>query len=323
MSTKKVFVTREIPDTGITMLRDKGYEVTISEKNEVLSKEELVARLSKTSYDAVLCLLTDMIDGEVFDAAPQAKIFANYAVGFNNVNLDDAKRRGVVVTNTPGVLTDSVAEHTFALIMALTSRIVEGDQFIRAGHYVGWDPLLLLGTDLKGKTLGIVGLGRIGARVAYHARGFDMHVVYYDVARNAEFEKSHGAEFRANLEDVLKESDVISIHVPLMDSTHHLINKERLAIMKKTAYIVNTSRGPVIDEGALVEALKNGVIRGAGLDVFEFEPKLALGLKDLPNVVLTPHIASATDFARSEMSRIAAENVIAFLEGKIPPNAVQ
>lgn len=320
--SKKVFVTRKIPAPAEEMLRGKGYEVTVSEKDGVLTREELGAALGKAPYDGVLCLLTDKINAEVFDASPSAKIFANYAVGFDNVDLVEAKKRGITITNTPGVLTDSVAEHTFGLLLALSCRIVEGDSYIRAGKYHGWEPELLLGLDLKGMTLGLVGAGRIGSRVAKHAAGFDMNVIYYDVVRNESFEKETGAKFFPVLEDVLKTADVVSIHVPLLPTTHHLINAERLALMKPTAFLLNTSRGAVVDENALVAALQKKIIRGAGLDVFEFEPKLAEGLAALPNVVLTPHIASATEHARSEMARIAAENLIAFFDGQKSPNAV-
>ena len=304
-------------------MKSKGFEVDVSPKDGVLSKEELIAALRAKPYDAVLCLLTDKIDAEVFDAAPSAKIFANYAVGFNNIDLDAAKARGVTVSNTPDVLTETVAEHTVALLLALASRIVEGDTFTRAGKYVGWDPLLLLGTDLSHKTLGILGAGRIGARVAHHlSRGFDMNVIYYDVKRNEQLEQEYRASYRATPEEVLKEADAVTVHVPLLPATTHLLNKERLAMMKPSAYLVNTSRGPVIDEAALVEALKNGVIKGAALDVFENEPALAPGLAELPNVILTPHIASATEETREKMGDIAAKNIISFFETGTAPNAV-
>lgn len=306
------------------MLQGKGYELDINPKDRPLKEKELISSLKKKDYDAVLCLLTDQIDAKIFDSVPTAKIFANYAVGFNNINVDEAKKRGVMITNTPGALTDTVAEHTIALILSLTCRIVEGDTFTRKGKFKGWAPMHLLGMDLKGKTLGILGAGRIGSRVAHHVKsGFEMNVIYFDVKRNEEFEKEHSAKYFGTADEVLKEADVVSIHVPLLDSTRHLINKERLAMMKKTAYLVNTSRGPVIDEQALVEALKNGTIRGAALDVFENEPKLAKGLAKLENVVITPHIASATEKARDEMAVLAATNIIAFFEGRTPPNVVK
>jgi glyoxylate reductase len=320
---KKIFVTRNIPDKGLNMLRSKGYEVDVSPKDRPLEKKELIKFLNKKPYDAVLCLLTDTIDKEIFVSCPTAKIFANYAVGFNNINLDDAKSAGVMITNTPGGLTDTVAEHTFGLILALTSRIVEGDNYMKKGKYNGWDPMLLLGTDLENKVLGILGTGHIGSRVARIAKGFGMKVAYYDVKRNEQLESECDAQFNDNVEGVLRIADIVSLHVPLLDSTKHLINAERLKLMKPTAYLVNTARGPVIDEVALVDALKNGTIRGAGLDVFENEPKLAKGLTKLSNVVLTPHIASATDSTRQEMSFMAANNLIEFLEGRVPPNAVK
>jgi glyoxylate reductase len=319
----KVYVTRAIPEAGLKLLQNEGHEVTVSEKDGVLSKDELVSALKGEEYDAVLCLLTDTIDADVFEAAPNAKIFANYAVGYNNIDTDEAKKRGVVITNTPGVLTETVAEHTFALLMTITKRVVEADSFTRAGKYEGWAPMLLLGTDLKGKTLGILGAGRIGQRVAHHAiRGFDMNVCYYDVARNEEFEKEYGAEFQPTVENVLEIADIVTVHVPLLDSTKHLINAERLALMKNTAYLINSSRGPVIDESALVEALKNKTITGAALDVYEDEPALATGLVELSNVVITPHIASATKETRSKMSEIAAENIVAYLKGEEPPQKI-
>lgn len=306
------------------MLREAGHEVQASGKDGVLTKEELITALRAKEYDAVLCLLTDTIDGEVFDAAPKAKIFANFAVGFNNIDLAAAKARGITITNTPDVLTDSVAELTFTLLLAIAKRLVESDAYMRQGKYTGWEPELLLGSDLKGKTLGLLGAGRIGSRVAYMAaRGLNMKVIYYDVKQNEYIEKETGATFRASVEEVLKEADAVSIHVPLLDSTKHLINKERLAMMKKSAYLINTSRGPVVDEAALVDALKNDVIRGAAIDVFENEPKMAEGLAALPNVIITPHIASATEGTRGAMGELAAQNIIAVLSGKPPVTEVK
>jgi lactate dehydrogenase-like 2-hydroxyacid dehydrogenase len=272
----------------------------------------------------VLCLLTDTIDGEVFDAVPNAKVFANYAVGYNNIDVAEAKKRGITITNTPGALTESVAEHTIALLLSLARRIPESAYFVRKGKFKGWGPELFLGEELQGKTLGILGAGRIGSRVAEIAsKGFGMSVVYYDIKQSPEFEKTTGATFRATPEEVLKEADAVSIHVPLLPSTTHLLNAERLGLMKKTAYLINTSRGPVVDEDALVSALRSNVIRGAALDVFEYEPRLAKGLAKLSNVVITPHTASATKSARDGMARLAAEDLIAFFEGKIPRNIVQ
>ncbi len=318
-----IFITRKIPDTGINMLKEAGHEVEISEKDGVLTKEELLESVSAKSYDAVLSLLTDKIGGEVFDAVPSAKIFANYAVGYGNIDVDAAKERGVTITNTPGVLTDTVAEYALALILAVTKRIPEGDRFTRANKYEGWSPELLLGSDMKGKTLGILGAGRIGSGVAMRAKkAFDMNVIYYDIKPNEILEKEIDCEFKETVDAVLTEADVVTVHVPLLDSTKHLINAERLAMMKPTAYLINTSRGPVIDEVALVEALKNGVIKGAGMDVYEDEPALADGLTELENVTITPHIASATEETRGKMSEMAAQNILDFLAGDTPPNSV-
>lgn len=314
----KIFVTRKIPESGIELLRKEGFDVEVSDFDGVLSREKLLEKVK--GADAILSLLTDKIDGEVMDASDgQLKVIANYAVGYDNLNLEDAKKRNIVLTNTPEVLSETVAEHTFALLLAVAHRIVESDQYFRDGKYVGWAPLLLLGQDVSHKTLGVVGLGRIGSLVAKHAhKGFEMKVLYYDIKRNEDFEKEFNAEFRENVEDILKESDFVSLHVPLLPSTKHLMNEERLKMMKKSAYLINTSRGPIVDENALVKALKEGWIRGAALDVYENEPKPALGLTDLPNAILTPHIASATEETRSKMSELAAKNIIAVLKGEKP-----
>ena len=321
----KIFVTRKIPEAGIVKLKNAGYEVEVNPEDRVLKKEELVGWLRNGNYDAVLALLTDKLDADVFEAAgSQCKIFANMAVGFDNVDLAAAKERDMLIANTPGVLTDTVAEHTFALMLAIAHRISEADRFSRAGKYHGWEPMLLLGNDLSYKTVGILGLGRIGSRVAHHAaRGFNAKIIYYDVKRNEEFEREYNAVFKENPNDLLREADFVSIHVPLLPTTHHLINAERLRMMKPTAYLINTSRGPVVDEHALAEALKNGVIRGAALDVFEKEPAIEPGLLELENVILTPHIASATEETRSKMAELAAENIIAALSGQTPPNMVK
>ncbi len=319
----KVFVTRKVPDIGINILQDAGHEVVVSEKDGVLTREELINALKADSYDAVFCLLTDKIDGEVYDAAPSAKIWANYAVGFGNLDLDDAKERGITVTNTPGVLTDTVAEYAVALMLAVAKRIPEADRFTKELKYQGWAPELLLGADLKGKTLGIVGAGRIGSGVASRAYyGLGMKIIYYDVNPNKQLEKELRATFKANVDDIMKEADVISVHVPLLDSTKHLISRARLQMMKSTAFLINTSRGPVVDENALVELLRDGTVRAAGLDVFEEEPRLAHGLPELSNVVVTPHIASATEETRGKMSEMAATNIKEFLAGNKPPNPV-
>ena len=322
----KVFVTRKIPEAGITKLKNAGYEVEVNPEDRVLSKDELVKQIKQVKPDAVLALLTDKIDAEVLSVAKDSgvRIFANMAVGFDNVDLEAAKKAGIMVANTPGVLTDTVAEHTFALMLAIAHRISEADRFARAGKYHGWEPMMLLGTDLSYKTVGILGLGRIGSRVAHHAaKGFNAHVIYYDVKRNLDFEAEFLAEFRPTVEEVLREADFVSIHVPLLPTTHHLINAERLRMMKPTAYLINTSRGPVIDEKALALILSKGWIRGAAIDVFENEPKIEPELLKLDNIILTPHIASATEETRAKMAELAAENIIAALSGKEPPNLVK
>ncbi len=318
----KIYITRKIPELAEKMLREAGHEVDVSPKDAMLTHEELLAALTAKPYEAVLPLLTDKITADVFDAVPTAKIFANYAVGFDNIDLAEAKKRGVYATNTPCDSTSSsVAEHALALMVAAARRIVEADQYVRDGKYVGWAPMIFLTPDLVGRTLGIIGAGRIGSRLAHHASlGFGMKVIYFDVRRNEQFEKEFNAEYKATVEEVLREADYVSLHVNLTPETTHLINAERLKLMKPTAILVNTARGPVVDEAALVEALKNKQIAGAGLDVFEHEPELAPGLAALPNVVLTPHIASATIEVRDDMARIAAQNIIAALSGQVPPN---
>lgn len=318
-----IFVTRKIPDVGLQLLEAAGHEVVVSQKAGVLTKVELLAALAERPYEGMVSLLTDEIDSAVLAAAPQLKIVANYAVGYNNIDVAAATAAGVVVTNTPGVLTDTVAEFTTALILAVAKQIAAGDRFTRAGKYEGWSPELLLGSDLHGKTLGIVGAGRIGAGVAKRmALGFGMTVAYHDIARSEALEAELECTYCETLEALLQTADVVSLHVPLLPQTHHLMNAERLALMKPTAYLVNTSRGPVIDEQALVAALQDKKIKGAGLDVYENEPALAPGLTALENIVLTPHIASGSEETRNRMSELVAENVTALFSGAQPPNIV-
>ncbi len=321
--TNKIFVTRKIPEIGIQMLRDRGYVVDVYSKEKIPSQREIMAFLRKGGYDAALTLLTDKIDARVFDAAPSVKMYANYATGFDNIDLVEAKKRNITITNAPGDRTaEAVAEHTIALMLALAARIVEADEFVRRKKYKGWVPMNFIGMDVFEKTLGLIGAGRIGERVAFYAKGLGMKVFYYDVQRNQKIETDCGAIYCATPEEILRQSDVVSLHVPLMDSTRHLINTDRLRMMKPTAYLINTSRGPVVDEGALESALKSGTIGGAGLDVFEFEPAISSGLRKLQNVILTPHIGSASVRARDQMAEIAAQNIIDFFEGRIPRNVV-
>lgn len=312
-----VYITREFPGDGIARLQ-KHFDVTLNKGGRVLSTGAL-KRAVKDS-DAIVSLLTDTIDAEVMDAAgPQLKLIANYAVGFDNIDLLAAKQRGIFVTNTPGVLTESVAEHTFALLMAVALRIVEADKFVRRNKYKQWEPDLFLGMQLRGKTLGLIGLGRIGAGVARMAQAFDMKTIYYDEIRHKDLEKEFGVEYH-QFETVLKQADVISLHVPLTPKTKHLIGAAELKAMKSNAIIINTARGAVIDEAALVHALATKEIWGAGLDVFEHEPKINHQLQKMNNVVLTPHIGSATAEARDMMSQIVADNCVAVFDTGKPLN---
>ncbi len=325
---QKVFVTRELPGKGIERLKKAGFEVEVYEKDQIIPRPQLLKRVK--GVHAVLSLLTDQIDEKFFAAAgEQLKIVANYAVGFNNIDLAAAKKHGVMVTNTPGkLLTDSVAEHTLALIFALTKRVVEADQFTRAGKYDGWSPTLFLGLMLKGKTLGLIGTGRIGSAVAKRAKAMGMKIVYNDVEKNMRLQKETGAKFLTK-DQLLKQADVISLHVPLLPATFHLMGTKELKRMKRSAYLINTSRGPVVDEKALATALEQKQIAGAALDVFECEPAIDCDLSDthelqkLDNVILTPHIASAALEARVEMADMAVLNVIDALKGKRPKNLVK
>lgn len=321
--TKRIYVTRMIPDIGIKMLKDKGYEVDVYPKDRIGSQKELVRTLKKSPYDAVLSLLTDNINVSVYDAAPTVKIYSNYATGFDNLDLAEAKKRGITITNAPADLTsEAVAEHAIALMLALAARIVEADESVRRGKYKGWAPMNFIGSDILGKTLGLIGAGRIGSRMAYYSKGLGLKILYTDVVRNEQLEKECGAVFCQSIEELLPQVDVVSIHVPLLDSTRHLINEKHLHMMKPTAFLINTSRGPVVDEIALEKVLREKVISAAALDVFEFEPKTVPGLAKLQNVVLTPHIASASIEARNQMAEIAAQNIIDFFEGRTPKYVV-
>ncbi|MDP3771200.1 MAG: D-glycerate dehydrogenase, partial [bacterium] len=283
-----VYVTRRIPDEGLKLLAARSCRVVVSPHDRVLTKEELIAAIREHRPEALLCQLTDRVDGDVLDAGkPSLNVVANYAVGLDNIDLAAAKARGVIVTNTPGVLTDAVAEHAVALMFALARRIPEADQYAKSGRYTGWDPFLFLGTELKGKTLGVIGLGRIGFGVAERCvKGMGMRVLYSDPKTNPDFERELGGKFRS-LDDLLAESDIVSVHVPLLPTTHHLINAERLGRMKPTALLINTSRGPIVDEAALIRALEDGTIAGAGLDVFDEEPlPLEHPFRRLPNTAI-------------------------------------
>jgi len=313
----KVLITRDIPQVGVDLLK-KYCEVDVNTEDIPLSKSEIIDRLR--GKQALCCIGTEIIDDEIISSEPSLKVIANYAVGYDNIDIKAATKRGIMVTNTPGVLTEAVAEMSWCLLLCIARRVIEADSFVRAGKFRGGGPKLFLGVEVKGKTLGIIGAGRIGTEVAKKAKGFDMKILYHDLVKNRELEKMGGK--KVELDYLLKKSDFISIHVPLTDNTKHLIGERELGLMKKTAYLINTSRGAVIDEAALVKALKEEKIAGAALDVYEKEPELTKGLSQLKNVVLTPHIGSATKEARDKMAIIMAENCIAALKGETPPNLV-
>lgn len=319
MNKAKVLVTRRIPQAGLDILNEL-YDVTLNPHDRVMTKEEIIENIG--DKDGLLCLLTDPIDASIMEAGKKLKAIANYAVGFNNIDVVEATKRGLPVSNTPGVLTETTADFAWTLLMCAARRVVEGDKFTREGKYEGWGPMMFLGCDIHGKTLGLIGLGRIGAAVAKRASGFDMNVMYFDEMRLPEEEEKRLGVMFASKDDILKEADFVSLHVPLLPSTKHLIGAKELAMMKKTAILINTARGPVVDEKALVEALKNGIIAGCGLDVFEDEPALAPGLTDCYNAVIPPHVASATVETRTKMSVMAANNLVQMLNGEIPTNIV-
>ncbi len=315
MSRSNVYVTRMIPQETIDTLR-QFHDVEVNPHDRALTRDELLQQVR--GRDAVITLLTDKVDGEVLDAAgPQCKIFANYAVGFNNFDLQAATQRGVIMSNTPGVLDEATATHAWALLLATARRISESERYVRAGQWHGWAPMAFIGQDVDHKTLGIAGLGRIGSKFARKAAAFDMKVIYTNAQREPEFERQFSATF-VDKETLLRESDYLSLHLPLLPETHHYIGAKELALMKPSAILINAARGPLVDEQALVVALRNKVIWGAGLDVFEDEPKLAAGLAELDNVVIVPHIASATIATRLAMGKIATDNVISVLKGEAP-----
>lgn len=318
----KVFVTRQIPGDHLEELKKAGFDVVISDFNRVLNPEELLAGVK--GMDAILSLLTDKIDGDVMDAAgPQLKIISNYAVGFDNVDVEAATKRGIVVTNTPSdEVNEAVAEHTWALILALARRVVEADESVRHGAYKGWEPDIFLGTNLIGKTLGIIGMGRIGSMVARRAMGYKMNVLYNKRTPDPEVEKELGVKY-ATVDEILAQSDFITLHVPLTPDTRHMIGKDAFAKMKKGSYLINTARGPVVDERALVEALSNAQIAGAALDVFDNEPNISPELIANQKVITTPHIASATWEARNKMGEQAVSAIINTLKGIKPQNIVE
>ncbi len=316
----KVYVTRLLPERGLSKIR-QNFDMQVWEEYSPPPKRVIVEKVR--DVDGLVPLLSDPIDAEVFDAAPKLKIVAQMAVGFDNIDIKEATRRGIYVANTPEVLTETTADFAWALLMATARRVVEADRYVRTGQWkVGWHPSMILGRDVHGATLGIVGAGRIGAALARRAKGFDMKILYYDVVPRPDMEKGSSAK-RVDLDALFRESDFVSVHVPLTKETYHLVDARKLSLMKKTAYLVNNSRGPTVDEKALYEALREGRIAGAGLDVFEQEPTPTSNpLLKLENVVVAPHISSASYETRSKMAEMAADNLTAFFDGRRPPNLV-
>jgi len=317
----KILVTRKIPGDHLDRLGQAGHEVEVSQFSRALTAEELLEKVK--GVEGLLSLLTDRIDGDLMDAAgPQLKIISNYAVGFDNIDVKAATDRQIVVANTPcDEVNEAVAELTWALMLSISRRIVEADEATRRGGYKGWEPDIFLGTDLIGKTLGIVGLGRIGSMVARRAKGYNMTVLYNKRSPDPEAESELGVEF-CSLDELLAKSDFVSLHVPLTDETRHMMNKDNFAKMKQGSYLINTARGAIVDEHDLVEALKSGHLSGAGLDVYDNEPNIDPELLVMPNTITTPHIASATYAARNKMGTLAVEALIDGFSGKKPLNLV-
>ncbi len=317
----KVYISRKLEKSWFSEVY-KNCSVKMHAKSMPPARAEFFRESKKV--DGVISSLTEKVDAEFFKSNPNVKIVANYAVGYDNIDIISAKKAGVFVSNTPGEYSGAVAEHAMALILNVARRVLESDKFIRQGKYKAWDAMLFLGNDIRGATLGIIGTGRIGsALVNIASRGFKMKILYHDVVPNKEIEKDLGAK-KVSIEELLKKSDYVSLHVPLLPSTRHLIGKKELEKMKPTSYLINTSRGPVVDEKALVQALKSKKIAGAGLDVYENEPKLSQGLSNLSNVVLTPHTASATFSSRKQMAEIASQNILDVLvRGKEPVNQIK
>lgn len=315
---KRVLVTMKVPECGPELLRRAGVAVDASDSSVPMARAELLKRVAPC--DGLICMLADRVDAEVLAAAPRLRAIANFAVGLDNIDVAAATARGVVVTHTPGVLTEATAELAWALILAAARRLVEGDRLVRAGRFEGWAPTLLRGVQLSRATLGIVGAGRIGTATGLRAQAFGMRVLYFN--RSASEGLDAGGARRAGLDELLRESDVVSLHLPLNEGTRHLIGAAQIALMKPTAVLVNTGRGAVLDEAALVEALRARRIAAAGLDVYESEPALAPGLVELDNVVLLPHLGSATVEARDRMATMTAESLLAVFEGRRPDYCV-
>lgn len=314
-----VVVTRVLPEAGLELLRRSEVKLWINPADAPLARAELLARLA--TAEGVVATLADTLDADAIAAAPRLRAVSNYAVGYNNIDIAACTQRGIGVSNTPGVLTQATAETAWALLMMAARRCGEAERHVRTGTWAGWGPMQFLGVDIIGRTLGIIGPGRIAKQVARLARGFDMKVLYYGRNRHADWDQELGATF-TDLPTLLRESDFVSIHCPLTPETRHLLGPTQLALMKPTAVLVNTARGPVVDEAALARALASGQIFAAGLDVYEFEPTIHPDLLNLPNVVLLPHIGSGTQSTRSRMSVMVAEDILAMLSGRAPAHGV-
>jgi len=314
-----ILISRLLPEPAVALARSRAV-VDAYDVDGAMPRPALLERLA--GKQGLVCVISEVVDQALLDACPDLRVVSNVAVGYNNVDVAACTRRGVVVTNTPDVLTDTTADFAWALLMATARRLIEADRYVREGRFTQWQYMLQLGGDIHGKTLGVVGFGRIGRAMARRALGFGMRVLYQDaVAADAAIERELNAT-RVDLATLLRESDFVTLHTPLLPDTRHLINAQSLQAMKKTAYLVNAARGPVVDEAALVQALKDGWIAGAGLDVFEEEPRVHPGLIGLSNVVLAPHIASASLETRLRMATLAVENCLAVLEGSTPPTPV-
>ena len=315
----KVLITGRLPEEIIAFIK-KEHKIEINEEDRPIDRKKLLDSIG--DKQGLLCMITDQIDKELLGRASDLRMISNCAVGYNNIDIKAATERGILVSNTPGVLTDATADITFALILSIARRVVEGDSMTRQGEFRFWAPLHFLGREVTGKKLGIIGLGRIGKAVARRAKGFDMKILYYDRNRlEASEEKTLEAQY-VGLKTLLSEADFVSLHVSLNDQTHHLIGQKELEFMKPSAYLINASRGSVVDEAALLEALRKRKIGGAGLDVYENEPILTPGLTDLDNVILLPHLGSATMETRTRMAQLAAVNLMAGLKGETPPNCI-